>query len=409
MEEARSGSAEHSTAGAAARFRNVDSLRAVAALAVLCGHAYSLSGRVVVIQAEFVTDAFVIATATGVWLFFAVSGLVIARPYVASLLDGTSLPKVGRYALRRAVRIFPLYWVALGAAILVVGTKGAAAWELVAHFALLHNLVPGRQNAILSVAWTLTLELLFYWALPAAAAVVRRVRVRPTADGLSAAVLGTWIASIAWTAGADLLLSGDRASLYARQLFPSMAAMFCPGILLAIGLHAPASSRIGRTIRWIGGHRRRCLVLGSGLVVVGCCAAFIEVGSSLRVYLLLYDAARIPLAVGFGLIVAVGALSSCTPTRVNVVLWKLGDASYGLYLLHAVVLLVLLEHPGWILLGHRGGAIAYVAHAGQLLALSIPLALLSWTLLELPLLRRATRSTSASPTSRTGMDILQRQ
>ena len=74
--------------GAGRRVGNVDVLRAVAALMVLAGHAYFLSGRTVTVIAERWYDVLIIAGASGVWLFFAISGYVIGRPFIDRLVTG---------------------------------------------------------------------------------------------------------------------------------------------------------------------------------------------------------------------------------------------------------------------------------------------------------------------------------
>ncbi len=104
-------------AGGSRRVANVDVLRAFAALGVLAIHAYALGGRNPPIRAQHAYDVPLITLATGVWLFFAVSGYVIGRPFVDRLLADRPLPGLGAYARRRAARIYPLYWIALTAVI----------------------------------------------------------------------------------------------------------------------------------------------------------------------------------------------------------------------------------------------------------------------------------------------------
>src|SRR5205823_6243863 len=83
------------------RVGNVDVLRAVAAFAVLAGHAYVLGGRTIPVKAQHFYDVPLITTATGVWLFFAISGYVISRPFVDRLVTGRPLPELVPYAVRR--------------------------------------------------------------------------------------------------------------------------------------------------------------------------------------------------------------------------------------------------------------------------------------------------------------------
>jgi hypothetical protein len=76
----------------AARSRNLDVVRAVAALLVLTGHSYLLSGRYLD-PTELRPDHLLITNmAAGVWLFFALSGFLIAAPYVDALVSAVPCP-----------------------------------------------------------------------------------------------------------------------------------------------------------------------------------------------------------------------------------------------------------------------------------------------------------------------------
>ncbi|MDQ3493118.1 MAG: acyltransferase family protein, partial [Chloroflexota bacterium] len=96
MNERAIGSGAGSVGGAATtgagRVGNLDVLRAVAAFGVLAGHAYSLSGRFLPVRAERWYDVVLMSGAAGVWLFFAISGYVIAKPFIDRLVSGQPLP-----------------------------------------------------------------------------------------------------------------------------------------------------------------------------------------------------------------------------------------------------------------------------------------------------------------------------
>ncbi len=61
-------------------------------------HAYTLGGRGVPVKAVYAYDVGLNALASGVWLFFAISGYVISRPFVDRLLDGR--PRAGARGVR---------------------------------------------------------------------------------------------------------------------------------------------------------------------------------------------------------------------------------------------------------------------------------------------------------------------
>ena len=108
------------------------------------------------------------------------------------------------------------------------------------------------------------------------------------------------------------------------------------------------------------------------------------------------DATRIPFAMGFGLVLA--AAIRARPVRAAIPV-RLGLVSYGIYLLHPVVIEFLERY--WVPL-HEEGLIAYLVHLGVVAGLTIPLALLSWRFFEEPLIRWARawgRDPSPAPSS----------
>ena len=61
----------------------------------------------------------------GPLLFFAISGFLLYRPWVAARAHGRPLPHTARYARRRALRILPAYWFALTVLAIFPGITGA--------------------------------------------------------------------------------------------------------------------------------------------------------------------------------------------------------------------------------------------------------------------------------------------
>ncbi len=370
------------------RVQNVDVLRAGAALAVLGVHAYALGGRAVPVKAQFVYDVPLITLATGVWLFFGISGYVISRPFIAALIDGGEMPRTGAYALRRAARIYPLYWVAVCAVIAIDGTTGTHGWQLPLHYLLLNNLVPGQQEALFSAAWTLALEVLFYAVIPLLAAWLRRSHDGPVAaERVAVVLLASWAASILFTVLADLQGDGQ-IGLWLRGSLPSMWQMFCPGILLALAPHLSAP----RWRDWLVGLPSRRGARAVALVLL-LAAALLGAAAPLRFgvvpYQLLVDMSRPLFAVGYGLVIA-AAIRAPAWRHGSRLLLELGLVSYGIYLLHPVIESLLLRHG--LAPAHRNTIAAFVLNTMTLAALTIPLAILSWHCLELPLIRRAKRA-----------------
>jgi peptidoglycan/LPS O-acetylase OafA/YrhL len=369
--------------GARRRLSNVDALRAVAALAVLVGHAYALGGRAVPIKAQYWYDVPLITLATGVWLFFAISGYVIGRPFVDALIGGSPLPSPRPYAVRRAARVYPLYWVALGAVIALDGGQGTRAWQYVVHTLLLNNLVPGRQGALFSVAWTLTLEVLFYLAVPLLAMAIRARRRVPSASWMATAVLASWALSIAFTTVADLQGDGQ-IGLWLRGSLLAMWQMFCPGLLIAIAPHLPAGRLRALLVTLPSRSRVWPFVALAAIIPAALLGAVAPLRFGIPVYQLLVDASRPLFAVGYGLVLAAAIAAPAGRRRIAV---TVGVASYGIYLLHPVIA-ALLQRIG--IVPARGNTLgAFAVDAVVLAGLTIAAALISWRWLERPLLRRA--------------------
>src|SRR3954451_5306241 len=91
------------------RFPLVDSMRAIAALAVFGTHVAFFMGA----YDGSPIGPYAQRLDVGVTGFFLISGFLLYRPFVLARQGGDALPAVGAYAWRRGLRIAPAYWVAL--------------------------------------------------------------------------------------------------------------------------------------------------------------------------------------------------------------------------------------------------------------------------------------------------------
>lgn len=94
------------------RLAGADFLRATACLLVLAHHlALRLDMRR--IPDELASTAHILRFGNfGVAIFFVLSGFLLARPFWRALDAGSDMPSLGTYAIRRAARIAPGFWVA---------------------------------------------------------------------------------------------------------------------------------------------------------------------------------------------------------------------------------------------------------------------------------------------------------
>lgn len=133
---------------------NLDPLRALAAGAVVCNHLQVYTGWAVPWLSE--TGGLL-----GVQLFFLISGYLIVQ--------SASVHPWPVYLARRAFRIYPAYWVAVGVVAAVVTPREAwgppadwATW-LIHWFAFTHFSPSALQrHDVLTVSWTLTVEWCWY-------------------------------------------------------------------------------------------------------------------------------------------------------------------------------------------------------------------------------------------------------
>ena len=142
----------------------VEGWRGLAALLVMLAHFGPAAG---------LQNALVLTAFTGVDLFFVLSGFVFAP-----ILMGGQPQHWGAYAVRRAFRILPAYWLAVMvyAVLLWLQTGSAGPWA--SHLAFLHLSSPQTAFALNPAFWSLVPEVEFYLMLPLLALWVRGSSVR---------------------------------------------------------------------------------------------------------------------------------------------------------------------------------------------------------------------------------------
>lgn len=169
-----------------AEIRALDGLRAIAALMIVAFH-LMLFTHIEYQPWSQATGSFWYVLATGVQLFFTLSGFLLFRPYATAMLTGKPLPSSVRFYKKRALRILPAYWVAL--AVLL-----AFNWQIakdpvwlngLTHSLFIHDIFPRYNRDLDGPFWTLAVEAQFYLALPWIATAVAWV-VGHTRRGASA-------------------------------------------------------------------------------------------------------------------------------------------------------------------------------------------------------------------------------
>ena len=331
----------------------LDFLRSLAILLVLSCHVGALFPGASAVQ----HIAPVTAGWTGVDLFFVLSGFLIGRQLWKELSGGSI--RVGRFLLRRGLRIWPLYFsfvLVVWAGVALAGRPAAAGWsDLLCVSNYFHHLLDG--------GWSLSTEEQFYVLAPVALYVAsRRLPAR----------------SLVWIpAGCLLALPVVRwAMIGASTSNAAFQRIYQPLFTHADGL------AVGVSLAWASVYRPavlqrskagpNLLLLGSGVVVFLLFHRFGAHVLTFTAWAFLYGS----------LVWAMlrGLADRATGWTGFYVLSRL---SYGIYLNH-MYLLKFVVPPIESRLG--GGMLAFGAGWTAGLALSLAVAFVTFALIELPFL-----------------------
>ena len=234
------------------RFAGLDGLRAVAALAVFFHHVGFWSSATF----DSSVGGYLARLDIGVPVFFMLSGFLMFRPVAVSVIDGTPLRPALEHLWRRALRIYPAFWTALAAIVLLTSETFRSAAGAVTTVLLVHIGWPTHVIGPIPQAWSLATEIAFYACLPILARTARpllagRSRSGRTA-GLAAMIAGLYLVSLFFRLFA-YGLGNDWTPALVLWL-PAMADYFAIGMALAIahvGL-VPGGAARDRLERWAG-------------------------------------------------------------------------------------------------------------------------------------------------------------
>ncbi len=220
-----------------------DPLRGLAAVGVLLLHApvwalleakrYDLIRAPVDFRDSFgALGGHLINHVNGLPLFFVLSGYLIARPFAAwAIADGAPVSIPG-YLRNRALRILPAYWLVLAVIFSVEGFRGLRPWEVAQTAALWVDWYRSPFVDLLGQAWSLTVELRYYLAVPVMSlvgvALARRAGARPR---VRAAIALTLLAAGGLASAAAL---SEHSPLSPALTLRYAFYAFVPGIALAV-------------------------------------------------------------------------------------------------------------------------------------------------------------------------------
>ncbi|BDU18961.1 acyltransferase [Dyella sp. GSA-30] len=349
-------------------YRNIQGMRAIAALLVISCHSFQ---NLEPMRAHWARPFFLSLGPMGVDIFFVISGFIIYQVMQRSI---ASMDTAGRgrvvyaFAMKRIIRIYPLYWFVFGASCLWVAWA-APMTPPPERLPLLLALVGNLPNYRVPVAWTLTFEVYFY----AVAAVSLLLFARRAMVGLA-----IWFAIVGTAALLDLWSPWGKPLDF---VFAPIVLEFLLGVAVAILVER-------------GGHRFHAALLVGAVIWLSIGTWFmrpsefalrvehwgVQVAIS-RTYGLHVICWGIPAAV---LIYEIIALEIAQRWIMPRMLQYLGNASFSIYLWHFAVFTAVAEifaRLGWV------GVVSSTWLTAAMIAIALGIALLSYHFLEKPSLR----------------------
>jgi peptidoglycan/LPS O-acetylase OafA/YrhL len=311
------------------------SLRFFAALFVLSYHTFMIGRFPDLVNPDSMLGHFLFLGYVSVSFFFLLSGYILSMVYLKS---GRAI-RVGKFYLARFARIYPLYFLTLVADTPTLLLPRIAKYGLAS--GVMKTLVTFLGNAFLIQAWivslrgidnpnwSLSVEAFFYLIFPAIGLALWKLR------GAS-----FWLAAAALYLGGQVIVTV--AARHIAGSTPQFLAFLHPESF-ALGILLASWQVRGRQN---AGARRASPVVFWMVLIAALAASFSVVyWFSLLPTVNLYDGLLAPI---FACVIWTFSHSDWWPARVLSAPWLvvLGEASFGLYLIHMPVLHVF-EHMGW--------------------------------------------------------------
>jgi len=370
----------------------LDALRAVAIVMVITGHFPDLGKTQFPRYAQFFENPVFSFGWTGVDLFFVLSGYLIGRQLWREQ-ERTGKVKVGRFLLRRGMRIWPLYvFIALLSPMLV--GKWSYKWS---DWAFLSNYVPGRVDG----GWSLSTEEQFYIVAPLAILLCSRfLRLRGWLIALGASLLA--VSCVRWWTARNLLAAGFSVAKIKTDIYTPFH-LHNEG--LTVGLMIALLSVSAPTLLSDTSTRRGRVFAAAGITTL--VAVTLRAANGIVFPFL-------ALALIYGSAVAV--LLTVNASRLTIlrsrILYTISRLSYGMYLLHFAVLRSIAPRVAIALkyIGGQNPTTVLLTLVGTIVCSAL-LAVVTFVLIEHPFLVLRTRilghshETAVAPSYPTSMGI----
>jgi peptidoglycan/LPS O-acetylase OafA/YrhL len=359
------------------RSSRIESLRALAALAVLEGHVwgYAHNWDPYALYGSFARRT-ILGGGSGVFIFFALSGYLLFWPFAKQHFGGGTKIDLRRYALNRVLRILPLYYVAVVTLMLVAEHGGhPGQWWRFGLFAWTFS--TSTLGTVDGPLWSVVVEIHFYALLPLFALGLAFLTRRRWGAAVVALLL---IAAAGYGFSQWALARDPHTAQLVRYSLPGTFYFFVPGMLVAM-----------LRLRWDRWSARLPAVLRSTVVWLAAAVPF---------WAIHFDRGYAGWAAAAGSFLLVGAcvLPLSHPGVLRPLEWRplalAGIASYSIYVWHMPIVHGLSNATGW----------SYPPLLLLSLAVMLPVAFLSYRFIERPFLALRRRWTPAAPPQHTATD-----
>jgi peptidoglycan/LPS O-acetylase OafA/YrhL len=250
------GAATKPTPPARAHFPCLDAYRAIGMMMVIVFHADFAS----LAHDKGIVGQIIKRFDLSLAFFFVLSAFLLFRPYAVAQLTGRPQMAIRKFYRHRVLRIFPGYWFALLALVVVFGLRFKSFGDLLTYVFILQNYtgkVFDPQYQIIYQAWSLGTELAFYLILPLFALWVRRrTMARGVNEQLRFVLIACGIAFVFGVAFRIFMVSTSPSWQQSGILsLPCWLDFFAIGVALAvISAWMECTGRDFTVVGWLGRH-----------------------------------------------------------------------------------------------------------------------------------------------------------